>query len=181
MDIGQQLLASREDMQFKSEEMKRLGDEFFQSQALCGCSPLCAYHTQMYYKVQQAVAEAKLAAERLKQVAELAQQELRLRQDEHGYQASSQAQSRKQTGPKPCPQCNGKGTVLDHNPLGIQSQTKEKCSACDGRGLDRITYKRCSKCGGTGYTEGTRGWLDLLKNGGGNEKICPTCRGKKYV
>ena len=93
------------------------------------------------------------------------------------YRPPSEINSRS----RECPECHGEGLVLDRNIFGTNDYKEETCSMCRGTGISSNGWGKCSKCHGKGRVAAQRGFFDSIIHGGGNRKICPRCKGKRYI
>jgi hypothetical protein len=179
-----------EENQAKLNEGLRETDEFVASQKLCGCKPLCSYHSNW-------------KEENLQKLVQVRARMVEFIEDEKEFQAvlkqaECEAELREMTNPSPeydspsrnsemssshvCPECAGKGYIEDHNLLGINDVGEETCYMCKGSGKSVVNHwGKCSTCNGTGRVQKRRGAFDLLFHGGGNHKECHRCHGMGYI
>jgi len=184
--LRDELTKEAEELIEKAKEVSQKSQELMESKLACGCHPPCSYHAYMFDELSQMndsfTADKALFEERTNEYNR-EYRGARERQSEYSQGITYQSPSSNNSRNNECPICDGKGYVVDHNPFGITdgSRPKEICHVCKGTGKSVVNgWGKCSSCNGEGYVTATRGVFDLLKNGGGNKKECPSCHGRGF-
>jgi DnaJ-class molecular chaperone len=167
----------------KTEEIELALSEFKKSRALCGCDPMCPFHSNWASEInhkQQLLKEEAVFYQSLYNHWKKTEDAQNMKYASLGYD-SPRSNSAK-SGSKVCPKCDGKGYIYDHNLLGINDIGEETCYMCKGSGKSVVNHwGKCSTCNGKGRVPKRRGAFDLLFHGGGNRKECPRCHGMGYL